>query len=255
MSRTKFVQVENKNALLELLEEGKTFEKIFIANNAFKDPKTRRIVELAGQKGILVEKVARRSISRRSKTSSKESVIGLMRVDNQFDLTEVLDEIFDLGLTPFVLIFNDIRYPYNIGAIFRTAYAAGVNCIITPIQKGNLLSDEVIRISMGTCLRIPIVEMSLFTAIKVLQKNAVEIVGVNMEGQSMYTTDLTGPKAFLMGSEDIGISSKMIDRADKLISIPMKGGLGSLNVSVASSLVMYEKARQDLGSEGSPLRK
>ncbi len=244
MSRRKYAQVENKNALIELLEEGREFEKIYIANNAYKDPKTRRIVELATERKVPLEKISRRSLTRRSRTSSMESIIGLMEIDNQYDLDDLLDEIYKKGEDPFIIIFNDIQYAHNIGAIFRTAFAAGVNGVITPIQKANIINDEVIRISMGTCLRIPIVEMNIFAAIKELKKNAVKIVGVDMEGKVMYDADLSGAVAFLMGSEYMGITSKLVEKSDEIISIPMEEGLGSLNVSVASSLIMYEKRRQ-----------
>ncbi len=246
MSRVKYVQVESKNALLELLHEGKKFSKIFLAHNAYKDPKTTEIIILAGQSRIPIERVSRRDILRRSKTSSVESVVGLMEYDNQYILSELIDDIYQDNKDPFFLVFNDIQYSLNVGAIFRTAFAAGVNGVITPIQKANLLSDEVIRVSMGTCLRIPLVEMNIFTAIKELKKNAIEVVGVEMSGNLMYDVDLTGPKAFLLGSEYMGITSKLEERADTLVSIPMREGLGSLNVGVASSIIMYEKYRQDL---------
>ncbi len=245
MPRIKYVQVENKNALLELLQEGRSFERIYLASNAYKDPKTKAIITLATEKKIPIEKVARREIGRRSNTSSSESVIGLMHMESHYDLSGLIDDIFQDGKDPFFLVFNDIQYAQNVGAIFRTAFAAGVNGVITPIQKGNLLSDEVIRISMGTCLRIPIVEMNIFTAIKELKKNAIEVIGVDMEGSSMYEADLTGPKAFLLGSEYMGITSKLEERADTIVSIPMREGLGSLNVGIASAIIMYEKLRQD----------
>lgn len=245
MPRIKYVQVENKNALLELLQEGRRFERIYLASNAYKDPKTKSIVALAGEKKIPMEKVSRRELSRRSNTSSTESVIGLMHMEAHYDLAGLIDDIYQDDKDPFFLVFNDIRYAQNVGAIFRTAFAAGVNGVITPVQKGNLLSDEVIRISMGTCLRIPIVEMNIFAAIKELKKNAIEVIGVEMEGSPMYEADLTGPKAFLLGSEYMGITSKLEERADTVISIPMKEGIGSLNVGVASAIVMYEKVRQD----------
>ncbi|GAB4161050.1 MAG: 23S rRNA (guanosine(2251)-2'-O)-methyltransferase RlmB [Candidatus Dojkabacteria bacterium] len=243
--KRKFVQIENKNAIVELLEEGKTFEKILLANNAYKDDKTKHIVNLAGKRRIPVERVSRKSINRRSNTSSTESCIALMEVDNQYSLEGMMMHIRESGYLPNILIFSDVRYPQNIGAIFRTAYAAGVNGIITPVMKENILSDEIIRISMGTCLRIPICEVNLFAAIKRLKKEGAEILGLDMNGSSIYDTDLTGAKAFIVGSEDLGVTPKAIERCDKLISIPMREGLGSLNVGVSAGVVLYEKVRQE----------
>lgn len=245
MARRKYAQIENKNAILEILEEGKDFETIYLANNAYKDPKTKKIMQLANSRGIPVEKIARRSITRRSKTSSAESVIALMEIDNQVSINEMLEGIYDKGEDPFILMFSDVRYGHNIGAIFRTAFAAGVNGVITPIEKANLLSDETIRISMGTCLRIPIAEMSLFAALKELQRNAIEIISLDMEGESLFESKLTGPKAIVLGAEDMGVSPKILERSDRRISVPMQPGLGALNVGVSAAVVMYEKFRQD----------
>lgn len=244
-ARRKYVQIENKNALLELLEEGKNIEKIFLANNAFKDEKTKRIVELAQAAHIPIDKVARRSLSRRSRTSSTESIIGMMELDNMVDIDEMLSQIYEKGESPFILIFSDIKYPQNIGAIFRSAFAAGVNGIITPVQKGNLLSDEVIRISMGTCLRIPIAEMSIFAALKRLQSEGVTVNSMHMEGEPIYDQVMVGAQAIILGAEDVGVSPKVLERSDRLITIPMSPGLGSLNVGVSAALAVYEKFRQE----------
>ena len=84
-------------------------------------------------------------------------------------------------------------------------------------------------------------------AMKQLQKNGIEILALHMDGDSLYETDLTGAKAFMLGSEDTGVSSKYLERCDKVASIPMREGLGSLNVSASAAIVMYEKLRQDLG--------
>lgn len=245
MPRRKFAQIENKNAIIEILEDGKEITKIYLANNAYKDSKTKRIVQMAHSLGIPVEKIARRSLTRRSKTSSAESVIALMEIDNQVTIGEMLDGIFASGKDPFILVFSDVRYGHNIGAIFRTAFAAGVNGIITPVEKANLLSDEVIRISMGTCLRIPIAEMSLFAAIKELQRNGIEVISLDMEGESLFKADLTGSKAIVLGAEDIGVSPKILERSDRRVVVPMNPGLGALNVGVSAAVAMYEKYRQD----------
>jgi len=247
MPKEKFIQIENKNAILELLEDGRKFERIYLAGNAFKDPKTRRIKDLAGQAGFPVEKVSRRDVKRRSKVSSNESCIGTIKVDNQMSLRDLIDKTHESGKDPFYMILGDIRYPHNIGAIFRTAFSAGVNGIITPIMNGNLLTDEIVRISMGTAVRIPLVEVNLFSAIKEFQKNAIQVIAVDMDQQSLYETELTGPTAFLVGSEDTGVSSKLLEKCNGAVSIPMRPGLGSLNVSVSAAIVMYEKVKQDLG--------
>ena len=246
MPKQRFAQIENKNALIELLEDNKPISRLIIANNAYKDVKTKRIVELAREQGIPIERRSRKSISRKSRTSSTESVMGFMIIENQITLEQLLSDTYARDDIPFFLILNEIRYPQNLGAIFRTAFAAGVNGIITSRQTGNLLSDEIIRISMGTALRLPLVETHVFNAIKRLQKDDIKVYAMDMDGKSIYKQDLKGPVAFVLGSEDTGVSSKVLERVNGTLAIPMRKGLGSLNVSASAAIIAYEKLRQEL---------
>jgi len=248
MPRVKFVQIESKNALLELLREGKAFFKIYLASNAFKDQKTNEIISIAGRRKIPIVKVSRKVMNRLSKTASTESVVGLMDSDNMWDLKTLMDKLFHEKINPFFLLLDHVKYDLNLGAILRSAYGAGVNGVITPIKASNFLTNETIRVSMGASARIPIVEMNLFSAIRVLKKEGVRIFGVSMEGKTYYQSNLCGSSAFVIGAEDSGISTRVAERVDEFISIPMREGLGSLNVGVSAALVVYEKLRQEVMS-------
>lgn len=248
MPKPKFIQIESKNALLELLKEGRDFDKIFVVSTAFKDPKTKEIVEIAGKKGVPMIKVSRRALNRKLRTSSSESIIGHMISDNDWSLDELLEKIYEEDKQPFFLILDNLKYTQNIAAIMRTAYAVGVNGIIVNPQKKTLISDETLRISMGAAERVPLVEMGLFAAIKTLKENAVKIYGIDMEGKSYYESNLKGPMAFVLGAEDVGISTGIMERLDEKISIPMREGIGSLNVSVSAAVLTYEKLRQEVSS-------
>jgi 23S rRNA (guanosine2251-2'-O)-methyltransferase len=245
MTQPNIIQIESKNALLELLLDDRDFERIYIASNAFKDSKTQEIVRLANEKGIPIIKVPRRTLNRKARTGA-ESVVGVMVSENSWDLEDLLDKIYEEDKIPFFLILDDIKYTQNIAAIMRTAFAVGVNGIIVPPSEKALITDETIRISMGAAERIPLVEMSLFEAVKILKSEDIKIIGVHMEGQPYFNEKLTGPIAFILGSESAGISTGMLDRVDRKISIPMKEGIGSLNVSVSGAVLMYEKLRQEV---------
>lgn len=246
MSKQRFIQIESKNALLELLREGRDFERIYLASSAYRDDKTKEIVQLASEKHIPIIRVPKRTLMRRLRTSNYESVVGMMFSQNQWELSTLLESIHTENKMPFFIILDDIKYTQNIAAIMRTAFATGVNGIITRPSDVNLITDETIRISMGAAERIPLVEMNLFSAIKELKKEGLKIFGVHMEGEIYFDVDLTGPCAFIMGSEDTGISAGMLERVDKKVSIPMREGIGSLNVSVSAGVLMYEKLRQEI---------
>lgn len=246
MVKQHFIQIESKNALLELLKEGREFERIYLASTAYRDEKTKEIVDLANERRIPVIRVPRKTLTRRLRASSSESVVGLMYSQNYWTLDELLEKIYSESKQPFFLILDDIKYTQNIAAIMRTAFGVGVNGIITSPRDVALINDETIRISMGAAERIPLVEMNLFSAVKELKKNDIKIFAVDMEGEPYFDTDLRGPCAFVLGAEDVGVSAGMIERADEKISIPMREGIGSLNVSASAAILMYEKLRQEV---------
>lgn len=246
MAKQHFIQIESKNALLELLKEDRNFERIYLASTAYRDEKTKEIVQLAGKKHIPIVRVPKKTLVRRLKASNSESVVGMMLSENYWTLEELLKSIYSENKVPFFIILDDLKYTHNIGAVMRTAFAAGVNGIITAPSDTALINDETMRISMGAAERIPLVEMSLFAAVKELQRNDIKVFAVTMDGKTYFESDLRGPCAFVVGAEDTGVSSGMLDKADQKISIPMRDGIGSLNVSVSASILVYEKLRQEV---------
>jgi 23S rRNA (guanosine2251-2'-O)-methyltransferase len=249
MAKQHFIQIESKNALLELLREGREFERIYLASTAYRDEKTKEIVQLAEKLRVPVIRVPRKTLVRRLKATSSESIVGMMISQNYWTLDELLKSIYSDNKMPYFLILDHLKYTQNIGAIMRTAFAVGVNGIIAPPKNVSLVNDETIRISQGAAERIPIVEMSLFSAIKELNKNDIKVFAVDMEGDTYFETDLKGPCAFVVGAEDTGISTGMLEKADEIISIPMREGIGSLNVSVSAAVLMYEKLRQEVSAQ------
>lgn len=246
MSKQQIIQIESRNAILELLREGRTFDRIYVATGSYKDPKAVEIVALASQKHIPIIKVARKTLSKRLRASSSESMVGIMFSDNDWELDVLLDKIYEEKKLPFFLILDNIKYKQNIAAIMRTAFAVGVNGIVVPPSNEPIINDEVIRISMGAAERIPLVQMNLFSAIKELKENAVRIIASDMDGKIIYESDLKGSVAIILGAEDVGISTGLLERADDTVSIPMREGIGSLNVSVSAGVLMYEKLRQEV---------
>lgn len=243
--QNRFIQVESKNAVLELLKADVPFELIYIAINAFRDPKTKEILREARGRKIPIEKVTRKRIRIMARTSHCESIIGLKPVQNMTTLEAILESSRNQDKPLFIMMLDNIRYSQNIGAILRTAYGAGVDAVIMTKRKSKFLTEDVTRISMGASERIPIVQMNMFDAIKKLKDSGVPITGVHLTGKTYYKENLSGDIAIVLGSEDTGISTRILEKCDRLISIPMQEGLGSLNVSASAAVVMYEKQRQD----------
>ncbi len=241
------IQVDNKNAILELLKADKEFHKIYVAYNAFKDPKTQELLKEARKRGIEIIKLPRRSMDKKTKGGSK-SVLGILVSKNDWSLDDLLTDLFINKQNPFFLILDNLKYTQNLGSIMRTAYASGVNGVILPVRKESYLNAEVTRISMGASERVPLVEMGLFDAVKHLKENDIKIIALEQKGDVYYKADLTGPVAFVLGSEDEGISTKLLERVDKKVFIPKREGLGELNIAVSTGVLCYEKLRQEVTS-------
>lgn len=244
----RLIQVETKNALLELLKSNARFKIIYIANNAFRDDKTREIIKIASQKGIPLEKINRKRLNRISKSSQCESIVALKYSIKETKLVDILEKYYE-SKKLFVLILDTIDYSQNVGALYRSAFAAGVDAVIVPKRKSNFLTEEVTRVSMGASERIPTIQMNLFDAVKQLKDNGIKVVGIHLEGNDYYASNLKGNIALVVGNEASGISARMVSKCDELVKIPMEIGIESLNVSAAGAIVMFEKQRQDKTSK------
>jgi 23S rRNA (guanosine2251-2'-O)-methyltransferase len=147
----------------------------------------------------------------------------------------------------FVLLdgVTDVR---NVGAIARTAWCCGAQGIILPTSSSASLTEEAIKTSAGALHKIMLCRIpSVPQAIDVLRLNGVQVLGTEMKGSvPVFESDLTIPSCIVMGAEDTGISKDVLKRADQLIRIPMANSFDSLNVSVATGMILYEAAKQRL---------
>jgi 23S rRNA (guanosine2251-2'-O)-methyltransferase len=253
MAKQRLIQIESKNTLLELLKDGREFKSIYVAHSAVRDDELREILAEANKRNITVIKSAKRTLRRKSKTKANANVIGMMYGAKQWKLTDVLDDLYEKNEPPFFILLDHVRYSLNIGAIIRTAFGGFVNGIISPMKQSSIIDDEVLRISKGTAERIPVIHQNLFSAIKVLKDNGIKVVALETGGDTYFKTDMTGPIAIVVGAEDIGISTRVLEKCDRKISIPMREGIGSLNVNASAAIVIYEKIRQEavkLNSKG-----
>jgi len=163
----------------------------------------------------------------------------------QLTTAQLLDEVFDAGRHPFLIVADGLSYEHNLGAVLRSALGFGADGVIVPTRRGSALGPVVQRVSMGAIEVVPVVREGLFSALKHIKRAGIPVVGADMGGVPMQTARLSGPLALILGSEGQGLSSKLRERCDQIVSIPLQGELESLNVSVAGAVLMYEKRRQD----------
>ncbi len=239
------IRIRNKNAILELLQEGLNFEKITIAHDLKQDDLTKEILSIASQKKIPVEKILRRKMIRGRSRRSQEVLIALLNPNNEWTLKDLLNDLARKNEDPFFVLIHRVTYENNIGLIARTAFAAGANGLIFQGEKDNFLNEETLHFSTGAIARIPLVKMSIFESLKALKKNGIRTFSLQADGKVHFKEDLTGPIAFVLGGEREGLSDKISDRSDQKLSIPMKKGINSLNVGISAGIIFYEKIRQE----------
>jgi 23S rRNA (guanosine2251-2'-O)-methyltransferase len=178
-----------------------------------------------------------------------QGVIGFTSLIEYQHIENVLPLIFENSETPLILILDGITDVRNFGAIARTAEVAGVHAIVIPQKGAALINADAIKTSAGALAKIPICrEKSLFNVIDFLHNSGVEVFVSSLESTDfIFDVDFKNPMALVIGSEDNGVHPKIMKIADKQFIIPQMGTTDSLNVSVATGMMLYEVMRQRIG--------
>ena len=161
-------------------------------------------------------------------------------------LEELMGKLKNISNPPLLLALDSIQDPHNLGAIIRSAVAAGVNGLILPKDRSASITGTVIKVSAGAVFHLDICRVTnLVNSFKKLKKEGIWIFGTAKDSsQAVYETDLTVPACLVIGSEGKGLRPLVAEHCDMYISIPMRGSLDSLNASVAAGIILFETVRQ-----------
>ncbi len=211
-----------------------------------RDRRLREVLELARKGRVPTRAVARDELGRRTQGANHQGVAARVAVPAALDERALERLLAGLSEPPLLLILDGVQDPHNLGACLRTADAAGVHAVIAPKDHSVGLTTTVCKVASGAAGRVPYVQVTnLARTLKALQQEGIWLVGSAGEAQSdLYEADLTGPLALLMGGEGKGLRRLTRDHCDLLVSLPMRGVVESLNVSVATGIVLYEALRQ-----------
>ncbi len=237
--------IEGRNAVIEALRAGRTIDKIFIQKGET-DKTLGHIASKAREVGIVVVDADRRKLDGMSSTHAHQGVIALAAVREYCTVEDILAIAAQRNEPPFVLVCDELSDPHNLGAVIRTAEAAGVHGIIIPKRRSAGLTAIVDKTSAGAVEHMAVARVANLTAaLRDLKDAGVWIYGTAAEGASpLWQTDLKGPIAIVVGSEGEGIGRLVRETCDFLVSIPMRGQVSSLNVSAAAAVLVYEALRQ-----------
>ncbi|MBI3512086.1 MAG: 23S rRNA (guanosine(2251)-2'-O)-methyltransferase RlmB [Bacteroidetes bacterium] len=232
-------------AVIEAIEAGKEIDRLYIQS----DLNNELIIEvrkIARQYGIIWQFVPEGKFQRIAPGKNHQGVAAFITSVEFYKLDNILPQIFEKGETPLVLVLDRITDVRNFGAIARSAECAGVHAIVIPSRGAAQVNGDAVKTSAGALNIIPVCrEENLKDAIEYLNNSGLRIASCTEKGSTNYfETDLTGPLAIIMGSEEDGISGEYLKRSNVKIKIPMHGKISSLNVSVATGVVLFEVLRQ-----------
>lgn len=237
--------IEGRNAVIEALRAGTAVDKVYIAKGET-DATLGHIASTARGKGIVVVEADRRKLDAMSVTHSHQGVIAVAAVREYASVSDILQSARDQGEAPLVVVCDELSDPHNLGAVIRTAEAAGAHGVIIPKRRSAGLTAIVAKTSAGAVSYLPVARVANLTALlKELKEEGLWVFGTAADGStSLYQADLKGPAAIVIGSEGNGMSRLVREQCDFLVSIPMRGQVNSLNASAAAAVVLYEAVRQ-----------
>lgn len=228
----------------EAIDAGKEIEKVFLkrgsTNSALIELKNKmRKLRLPFQE-VPLEKLNR--LTRKN----HQGVVALLSPVEYQDITQVVQQAFESGKEPVVLILDRVSDVGNFGAICRSAECAGVDAILIPTKGSAQINSFAVKSSAGAIFNVAICRTNhIVSEVRNLAESGLKVTAVSEKGgQTIYDTKLAGPLAVIMGSEEDGIGDGLMEIAQQHVNIPMAGNTGSLNVSVATGIVLFERLRQ-----------
>jgi len=231
-------------AVIEAVKAGKEIDRVMI-KNGIEGELTRELKIVLHQNHINIQYVPVEKINKIT-MKNHQGVIAFLSVISYQKIEDILPGIFENGETPLLLILDRITDVRNFGAIARTAYCSGVHAIIIPSRGAAQIGSDAIKTSAGALHNINVCRHdNLKEVIDYLKKSGVNVIAATEKaGQLCYHADLRVPLAFIMGSEEDGVSPEYLKLSGNSVRVPITSEIGSLNVSVAAGILLYETIRQ-----------
>lgn len=234
------------HAVREALEAGSALDRIVIAKGR-QDSRIEEIVQLARGRGIAVRFEDRGQLDRLANTRDHQGVVALAAARAAATLVDILTRANQSkGQIGLIVLLDGVEDPHNLGAIVRTALAAGAHGVVIPERRAAGLTDTVARASAGALAHLPVAKVTnLARTMEELKEAGYWLVGLDEAGEKSYTeVDYTSPTGIIMGGEGGGLHELTRKRCDFVVSLPTSGPVKSLNVSVATGVVLFEALRQ-----------
>lgn len=231
-------------AVMEAIRSGREIEKIFVQAGLNNDL-IKELISEAKQKSVPYSFIPQEKLNHLG-AKNHQGVVCMLAAIQYAKVEDIIDKVYSEGKEPFLLVLDRITDVRNFGAIARTAECAGIDAIIIP-EKGNApITPDAIKTSSGALNHLPVCRApDMKKLIQQLKDNGIRIIACTEKTNAdIYSADFRSPVALIVGSEEDGISPELLKASDALVKIPLRGKVGSLNVSVAAGIAIYEAIRQ-----------
>lgn len=233
--------IYGRNAVLEALSSEREIDTVFVQ----KGVQLGGIVPAAKKRGAVVKDVSAEKLSALCGTTKHGGVAAELCAAEYADIEDILAESEKKGKPPFIIIADEIADPHNLGAIIRSAEAAGADGVVIPKRRSASLNSTVFKTSAGAAAWVKVARVAnLVDTIKSLKKRGVWVYGMEADGSPYDKADFSGGTAIVVGSEGFGLGRLVRESCDEVLSLPMNGKVNSLNASVSAGILMYEVVRQ-----------
>ena len=229
-----------RNPIREALRAGRDIEKLLVARGELIGS-AREIVAMAREAKIIVQEVDRVRLD--AMAPNHQGLIAVASAYSYKTVDDMLALAKERGEAPLLVILDGVTDPHNLGAIIRSAECVGAHGVIIPERRAVGLTPAAVKASAGAVEYLPVArETNLTRVIERLKKEGIWVYGAAMNGEDYRKVDFAGPAALVIGSEGDGISRLVMESCDRLVSLPIRGRLDSLNASVAAGVLLYAMA-------------
>lgn len=231
-------------AVIEAVEAGKEIDKVLVKKELQGDL-AKELFSVLKDAGVLIQKVPVERLNRITRKNHQGVIAFISSVTYQ-SLENLIPGLYEEGKVPLLVVLDGITDVRNFGAIARTCECAGVHAIVIPQRGSVTVNADAVKTSAGALHTLPVCRVrNLHEALRFLQNSGIRLVAATEKADQSYTeVSYTDPTAIILGAEDTGISADSLRICDQMVKIPQFGTIGSLNVSVAAGVMIYEAIRQ-----------
>ena len=243
MKEKKTDMIFGRNPVAEALKSGREMERILIQKGA--GGSVGKILSMAKERGVILQYEEKEFLDRKAGGGRHQGVIAFVSVHEYAGVEDMLALAEKRGEPPFLIVLDELEDPHNLGVVMRTAECAGAHGVIISRRRAGGLTETVARTSAGAVEYLPCARVTnIPRTLDELKKKGIWVYACDMDGETYWKQDLTGPVALVIGSEGRGISRLAREKCDFAVSIPMVGKITSLNASNAAAILMYEVRKQ-----------